>query len=156
MFSLFYVAVLVVQLFSKIITQRISFNIRLLCNGITLVRSFHLPITERQIMPDFNQITHVLFVEENEEHSTRRVRGETHKQRRQPSLKNRCYSINELLFFCLNCSYIKAVVHLNSSEIWINIKRELLGFKWVGNTTRQLIPLKENSGLVGDCLVSMY
>ena len=28
MFSLFYVAVLVVQLFSKIITQRISFNIR--------------------------------------------------------------------------------------------------------------------------------
>ena len=34
---------------------------------------------------------------------------------------------------------LKAGVHVNRSEIWSIIKRELLGLKWVGNTTRQLI-----------------
>ena len=31
-------------------------------------------------------------------------------------------------------------VHMNRSEIWSNIKKELLGLKWVWNTTRQLTP----------------
>ena len=49
-------------------------------------------------------------------------------------------------------------VHVNRSEIWSNIKKELLGLKWVGNTTRQLTPppnLKESPRLVGDCLVTI-
>ena len=42
------------------------------------------------------------------------------------------------------------------SEIWSDIKRELLGLKWAGNTTRQLTPPKESPRLVGDFLVSIY
>ena len=33
-------------------------------------------------------------------------------------------------------------MHLNRSEIGSNIKRKLLGLKWVGNTTRQSTPYK--------------
>ena len=40
-------------------------------------------------------------------------------------------------------STLKAGVHRNRSEIWSNIKRELLGLKWVGSTTRQLAPQKK-------------
>ena len=40
----------------------------------------------------------------------------------------------------------KAGVHVNRSEILSNIKGELLGLKWVGNTTR----------LVADCLISAH
>ena len=34
----------------------------------------------------------------------------------------------------------KARVHKNKSEIWINIKRELIGLKWVWNTTKKVDP----------------
>ena len=51
---------------------------------------------------------------------------------------------------------IKAGVYLNRSEIWSNIKGDLLGLKWVGNTTRQLTTPKESPRLVADCLVSVY
>ena len=44
---------------------------------------------------------------------------------------------------------IKAGVHVNKSEIWSIIKRELLGLKWVGNTPRQLTTLNESPRLVG-------
>ena len=45
----------------------------------------------------------------------------------------------------------KAGVHINRSEIWSIIKRELLGLKWVGNTSRQFSPR-----LVRDCLASIH
>ena len=38
---------------------------------------------------------------------------------------------------------LKAGIHMNRSKIWSNIKRELLGLKWVGNTTRQFTPKRE-------------
>ena len=47
-------------------------------------------------------------------------------------------------------------VHVKRSEIWSTIKRELLGLKCVGNTTRQWTTPNEGSRLVGDCLVSVY
>ena len=53
-------------------------------------------------------------------------------------------------------NHIKAGVLVNRSEIWSNIKEELLGLKWVGKTTRQLITPKESSRLVADCMVSAY
>ena len=34
----------------------------------------------------------------------------------------------------MNCE-VKAGVHMNRSKNWSIIKRELLGLKWVGNTT---------------------
>ena len=34
----------------------------------------------------------------------------------------------------MNCE-VKAGVHVNRSKNWSIIKRELLGLKWVGNTT---------------------
>ena len=34
---------------------------------------------------------------------------------------------------------VKTGVHVNRSEIWSNIKGELLGLKWVGNTTMQMV-----------------
>ena len=43
-------------------------------------------------------------------------------------------------FFIIHSKYfpvLKAGVHPNASEIWSNIERELLGLKWIGNTTRQ-------------------
>ena len=46
---------------------------------------------------------------------------------------------------------LKAGVNVNST-----IKRELLGLKWVGNTTRQLTPPNESPRLVGDRLVYVY
>ena len=51
---------------------------------------------------------------------------------------------------------LKAGVYLKRSEIWSNIKVDLLGLKWVGNTTRQLTTPKESPRLVADCLVSVY
>ena len=39
-------------------------------------------------------------------------------------------------------SVIKAGVHMTRSEIWSNIKRELLRLKWVWNIARQLSPPK--------------
>ena len=53
---------------------------------------------------------------------------------------------------------------MNRREIWSNIKRELLGLKWVGNTTRQLssppppTPTKKGvgRGLFGVCLQIVY
>ena len=38
---------------------------------------------------------------------------------------------------------------MNRSEIWSNIIRELLGLKWVGNTTRQLTPQTRAPGWRG-------
>ena len=43
---------------------------------------------------------------------------------------------------------LKAGIHVNRSEIWRNIEGELLGLKWVGNTTRQLTTPNENPRLV--------
>ena len=40
-----------------------------------------------------------------------------------------------MLTFNPGLSRVKAGVHMNRSEIWSNIKRELLGLKWVGNTS---------------------
>ena len=47
---------------------------------------------------------------------------------------------------------------MNKSEIASDVKRELLGLKWVGNTTRtrQLAAPNERPRLVADCLVSAY
>ena len=47
-------------------------------------------------------------------------------------------------------------VHMKKSQIWSNIKGELLGLKWFGNTARQLTHPKESPRLVADCLVSNY
>ena len=60
------------------------------------------------------------------------------------------FETSEYVYFTL-----KAGVHTNTSEIWSNIERELLGLKWIGNTTRQLTPSKKSPRLVGDCLVSV-
>ena len=51
--------------------------------------------------------------------------------------------------------------NLRRGYSWIGVKfeimlRELLGLKWVGNTTRQLTIPKKSLWLVGDCLVSAY
>ena len=43
---------------------------------------------------------------------------------------------------------LKAGVYLKRSEIWSNIKVDLLGLKWVGNTTKQLTTPKESPRLV--------
>ena len=47
---------------------------------------------------------------------------------------------------------LKVGVHMNRSEIWSIIKRELLGLLWIGNTTRELTTLNESPRLVGDCV----
>ena len=57
--------------------------------------------------------------------------------------------------------HFKPVEHMNRSEIWSNIKRELLGLKWVGNTTRQLTPKREpwlhvGRGLFGVHLLTLH
>ena len=58
--------------------------------------------------------------------------------------------------------HVKARVYMNRSEVWSDIKRELLGLKWVGNTTDSWPPSppppqkKESARLAGDCLVSIY
>ena len=57
--------------------------------------------------------------------------------------------------------HFKPGEHMNRSEIWSNIKRELLGLKWVGNTTRQLTPKREpwlhvGRGLFGVHLLTLH
>ena len=47
-------------------------------------------------------------------------------------------------------------LRMNRSEIWSDIKRELLSLKWVGNTNRQLNPLKESPRLVRDWCPSNF
>ena len=44
----------------------------------------------------------------------------------------------------------------SKTKLWRSFKRELFRLKWVGHTTRQLTPPKENPRLVGDRLVSSY
>ena len=47
------------------------------------------------------------------------------------------------------------MLHQHVGSVWrgLDIKRELIRLKWVGNTTRQLSPQKESPRLAGDCLV---
>ena len=72
----------------------------------------------------------------------------------------RSSSANSFIYFIqlskIKVGYLKVGVHVNRSEIWSITKRELLGLKWFGHTTRQLITPNESPRLVGDCLVSVY
>ena len=49
---------------------------------------------------------------------------------------------------------------MNTSEIWSNIERELLGLKWIGNTTKTVDPLQKEPqvgrGLFGIRLLILH
>ena len=62
----------------------------------------------------------------------------------------------QVAFKKLNELLLKAGVHMNRSEIYSIIKKELLGLRWIRNTTRQLTTPNESPRLLGDCLVSVF